>query len=464
MTRFHWRGAARLFTSLVVVSLTVGGTAAMAGTALADEGAPANGGVGAVLKGHSDVVGPVHIERWGKRDAGLFNLETANGDLLKTYCVDFPTSPISGSKYSEVDWGNTSLGENADAGKIKWILDHAFPTLSAADLKKAAGIDGELTDRDAAAGTQLAIWHFSDKLKSEAKAPAAQAVSDYLVKNAKVLPEPPASLRLNAAQLAGKSGDTLGPIKVDTSSPTADVALDEAAKAKKVAVVNKAGRPVATAKNGDELYLTAPRSQDAIEATVTVTASSARTHGRAFKGVRPGGGPSQTMILAGTKSLALNAKVSAKWESRGHNGAIPTVGFKENCAKGGVEVTAGNKGDLPFDFTLNGKTHTVEPGGDKTILIKADKDQRYNITVTGDHGFKKSASGVLDCGPKPAPSPSSSDTPAPAPAEGENHDGDLATTGASGNAPLIGGIAAVLVLLGGATVFFLRKRGKTSGN
>lgn len=425
----------------------------------------------AVLKGHSSKIGKVYIEKWGDRNAGLFNLETATGDVLQTYCVNFPVSPITGSKYGEVGWKETVLGSNPNAGKVKWILDHSFPTKSPKDLKSLANIDGELTENDAAAGTQLAIWYFSDNLRGKAESPAAQALSEYLIKNAKILPEPAATLKLGPAHLVGKSGDKLGPIAVNTSASTVDLSLDEAAKSKGVTLVDKAGRPVTTAGNGDELYLTAPKTKDAAEATVTTTASSAKTHGRTFKGTRPDGGPSQTMILAGKQTVKVSAKVSAKWEEDSHTGAIPTVEFREDCAKGGVEVSVGNKGDLPFHFTLDGKSYTVKPGAEQKALVKAGKDKQYTATITGDNGFKKSTSGTLDCGTAPSPAPSES--AAPGKETGDDRDGnsgdatnppaegDLATTGASVG-PKIGIGAAVLALAGGGILFAAKRRRRTS--
>ncbi|MGC5413380.1 thioester domain-containing protein, partial [Streptomyces sp. DT225] len=66
------------------------------------------------------------------------------------------------AKYLETPWDQTSLGGNKDAGKILWVLQHSFPQVNdLSALAKAAGT-GTLTEKTAAAGTQVAIWRFSD--------------------------------------------------------------------------------------------------------------------------------------------------------------------------------------------------------------------------------------------------------------------------------------------------------------
>ncbi|WP_416973252.1 LAETG motif-containing sortase-dependent surface protein [Streptomyces sp. 4F14] len=68
--------------------------------------------------------------------------------------------------------------------------------------------------------------------------------------------------------------------------------------------------------------------------------------------------------------------------------------------------------------------------------------------------------------PQPSPSPSDSSTPitpvnnAPTPAVGDSH---LAETGANSNTGLIAGIAAALVVIGGAAIFFgMRRKGSSN--
>lgn len=96
------------------------------------------------------------------------------------------------------------------------------------------------------------------------------------------------------------------------------------------------------------------------------------------------------------------------------------------------------------------------------------EDQAYDFTITGPGGLTKSFQGVLDCrttgNPGPAPVDETSTQLAPATAGGgAGTDGlDLAETGTSNATPIIGGVAIGLVLIGGAAVFFFRKKSDPS--
>lgn len=460
MIRVRQRAIARLSAVVVAASLTAGGAVAMAGSASADENHK-DGAAEATLqhlkRGES---GSVTIGKQSYR-AGLFDLKTDGGKHLKTYCIDFDTAAKDGSKYGEVDWNESSLAGNENAGKIQWILEHSYPAVKdLGKLSEQAGIDGDLNKKDAAVGTQLAIWNFSDGKKGAPKAEEAKKLANYLIKQAKDAKEPDAALKLSPETVAGKSGKKLGPITVKSSAENVQLKLDEQAQQNKVKVVNADGKQISSAHAGDDIYLTAPKNEDALDATVTATASAQVDGGRAFKGTTPEGKPSQTMILAGSQQLNLTAQSSAKWEGAEHSGPIPTASFKENCSKGGVQVTVGNKGDQDLVFTQGGKKYTVKPGKTKSYLVKVKEDQKYRLTVTGPNGFKKTAKGVLDCethgGVKPS-KPANSPSPA-----GNEKGEDLAETGASSTTPMIAGIAALLVVAGGGTVFFLRKRGANS--
>ncbi|GAA3063601.1 hypothetical protein GCM10020000_53830 [Streptomyces olivoverticillatus] len=159
---------------------------------------------------------------------------------------------------------------------------------------------------------------------------------------------------------------------------------------------------------------------------------------------------------------------TANWAKKG---AIPAVSARKDCAKGGVEITADNKGDEAFTFELDGKKNTVKPGGSEKVFVKVAEDQAYKITINGPNGFTKTFTGILDCktaetgttgGSGGTPSPSGTPVPASGSRTGGATGGDLATTGSSSATPMIAGIAAALVVVGGAAVFFLRKK-KTTG-
>ncbi|MGW4700405.1 LAETG motif-containing sortase-dependent surface protein [Streptomyces sp. NPDC004285] len=476
------RGVARAAATILVSGLVAAGAIATAGPALADDGA-GTGGVTAKLGGLTEADGVVIEEKDGKTwpvSGGLFTMQVDGGGTLQTYCIDLRTGAKRDYTYKEVGWDESSLHNNGDAGKILWILENAYPKNSAEALGAKLGVD--LSKKEAAAGTQAAIWTLSDDVKATPKSPDAEKLTEYLLKEAVKLEEPKASLSLSPATVAGKAGDKLGPITVTTNADKAKLQTAAGTPAG-VKVVDKDGKPVTDAKNGDQVFLDVPAGTADGTAELTAEATTKVSLGRAFVSVD---GPSQTLILAGSSDSTVTAKASASWAKKG---AVPAVTVAKDCAKGGLEVIASNAGDEDWTFDLKGTSYTVAAGETKTITVPLAEDEAYKFTITGPNGFEESFEGVLDCktatpGPKPSETPSTtpSATPStPATTGGTTGDttggstgttgttgstttggGDLAETGSSNATPMIAGIAAALVVVGGGAVFFLRKK-KTAG-
>ena len=201
-----------------------------------------------------------------------------------------------------------------------------------------------------------------------------------------------------------------------------------------------------------------PKGAEPGSTTVTAQAATSVPVGRAFTGIGEHA-KSQTQILAGSSESTVTATATASWAKQG---PIPAVSAEKNCSEGGVDITATNKGDEPFTFSLSGERHTVEAGGSKTITVPVQEDQAYEITIKGPNGFEKTFSGVLDCQTASEQSPSAEPSPATVGGNGDDS-GDLAETGSSSNTPMIAALAVALVVVGGAVVFMVRKR-KPSGS
>ncbi|MBD0710254.1 MULTISPECIES: LAETG motif-containing sortase-dependent surface protein [unclassified Streptomyces] len=501
------RGAARLAAATLVSSLVVTGAIATAGPALAADGAAGTGGVTAKLGGMSDRGDVEIVEKNGKKwprtvTGGLFKMQVEGGGTLQTYCIDLRTEAKHDFDYKEVGWGESSLHNNENAGKILWVLENAYPKFSAEALGKKLGVD--LSKNEAAAGTQAAIWTFSDDVKATPKSKDARKLTDYLLKEAVKLEEPKASLSLSPSSVAGKAGDRIGPVTVSTNAEIAKVATAPGAPSG-VKVVDKDGKAITEAKNGAEVYFDVPAGTPDGTAELTASATTKVSLGRAFVSID---GPSQTLILAGSSDSTVTAKASATWAKKG---AVPAVTVAKDCAKGGLEVVASNKGDEDWTFDLKGTSYTVAAGETKTIAVPLAEDEAYKFTITGPNGFAETFEGVLDCetappGPQPSETPGTEpSTPAPSPSTpdattggttggettggdteggttgdttgGDNGTttgttgttgtstttggGDLAETGSSSATPMIAGIAAALVVIGGGAVFFLRRKKAT---
>ncbi|PZT69457.1 peptidase [Streptomyces sp. SW4] len=458
------RGAARLAAATAVSALAATAVVGGAGRAAADGTAPRQGGATATMNGLKTYGAAVIHGADGDQQlsAGLFEMSVEGGGMLQTYCVDVHNPTQADAKYRETPWRGTSLGVNGDAGRIRWILQNSYPQVNdLAALADKAGVRGGLTEQDAAAGTQVAIWRYSDDVDVEAADPQAERLADYLEKNARHQREPEASLTLDPPAVSGRPGEPLGPITVHTNAGSATVTPPADAATSGVRIVDKNGKPVTSAADGDRIYFDVPEDAPAGTAALTVQASTSVPVGRAFASESR----SQTQILAGSSESTVSATASATWAEEG---AIPALSVAKNCAEGGVDITAVNKGDEPFTFELMGTEHTIAAGETRTVTVPLQEDRSYDFTIHGPGGFEQRFTGVLDCRTKGVATAGEAtrtlSEPSPVPQGGAVSDTNLAETGSSGVTPLIGGIALTLLVLGGVTLLVVRRKNPTPGD
>ncbi|MFE6975489.1 Cys-Gln thioester bond-forming surface protein [Streptomyces sp. NPDC057682] len=456
------RGMTRLAATLVATGLVVAGALTGAGGAVADEAPAHQGGATATLDGLKTFDSAI-LRTNGKNQklpAGLFEMTVDGGGTLKTYCIDIHNPTQDQAKYLETPWNQTSLGTNRNAGKIRWILEHSYPQIDDLQaLAKQAGT-GPLTERTAAAGTQVAIWRYSDDADVRASDKQAEKLADWLEKSANNTVEPKASLALDPVAVSGRSGKRVGPVTVRTNAGQVGV-TPPADAASGVRITDKKGKPVTTAVDGTQLWFDVPAGAADGSAALTVQATTSVPVGRAFAGATR----SQTQILAGSSESTVSATATATWAGKG---AVPAVTAKKNCAKGGVDVTTRNTGDEPFTYELAGAEHTVAPGRTETVTVPVAEDQAYDVTVTGSDGFTRTFKGVLDCltagtgtdglTTQTAEQPTTTTATAGGTGTASGPEGNLAETGSSNATPLIAGIAIALVVIGGGAVFVLRRR------
>ncbi|MBB0245486.1 TQXA domain-containing protein [Streptomyces alkaliphilus] len=477
----------RLAATVVASLMFVGGGIATAGSAAADETAVGTGGTTAQLVGlANDLSSTIKVGNKTYR-GGLFTMNVDGGGTIKTYCIDFGTPTARNARYQETAWGSSVLAANPNAGKIHWILQNSYPQVDDLNaLGQTVGLTGKekLTPATAAAGTQAAIWRYSDPQHAASATPtgkAAEKLTEYLYENAGEIAEPEISLELTPPEVAGKPGQKLGPIGVKTSAGTVSIAPNTSAG---VTVTDASGSPVTEAVDGSELYFDVPA--DAADGTASFTASAtlAAEVGRVFKGIHT---KTQTMILAGASEVSTSKTATANWAS---DGPAPTFSHQVDCVAGGVNLTVGNEGDQPFEFDFQGETHTIPAGGTKDIFVPVENKQEYHIVITDGEETLVEYHGVLDCEVSeptpPAEGEEGQETEEPAEGEEEAEEetetenepnpqgsGDdevkdespnLAETGSSSNVGMIAGIAIALLAAGGAAMFFIRKRGASSSS
>ncbi|WP_196218036.1 Cys-Gln thioester bond-forming surface protein [Streptomyces blattellae] len=452
------RGAVRLAVATLMSGLVaVTGVMAGAGTAVADGTAQNQGGATATIGGLKAYGAAVIHDEAGDQElsAGLFEMSVEGGGTLQTYCVDIRNPTQKGAKYHETPWSGTSLGANKDAGRIRWILRNSYPQVNdLAALAAKAGVKGGLTEQDAAAGTQVAIWRYSDDVDVDAVDPQAEKLADYLERNARDVAEPKASLTLDPPAVAGRSGERLGPVTVHTNADSVTVAPPADSATSGVTIVDGDGKAITSAADGSQVFFEVPEDAAAGSAELTVHASTTVPVGRAFASESR----SQTQILAGSSESTVSATASATWAERG---AIPALSAVKNCAAGGVDLTTTNKGDEEFTFELLAVEHTIAADESRTVTIPLQEDQAYDFTIEAPGGFQRRFAGVLDCQTKGADSGDSTQLlaePSPATVGGTTTETNLAETGSSGATPMIGGTAIALVVIGGGVLVLVRNK------
>ncbi|WP_416974331.1 Cys-Gln thioester bond-forming surface protein [Streptomyces sp. 4F14] len=453
------RAAVRLTALTLASGLAAAGILAGAGqaTAATGAGAQAQGGATATIGGLKVYGAAVLHEESGDQEipAGLFEMSVDGGGTLQTYCVDVYNPTQKDAKYHESAWSGSSLAGNKQAGRIGWILQNSYPQVNdLASLAKKAGIRSGLTEQDAAAGTQVAIWRYSDGADVDAVDPQARQLADYLEKAARGAAEPPASLTVDTPAVSGKPGDLLGPVTVRTDAGTVSVAPPPDAAISGVRVVDADGEAVTSARDGSRLYFQVPAGAADGSAQVTLQASTTVPVGRAFVSE----GRSQTQILAGSSESTVSASAVASWAKAG---AVPALSAARDCLKSGLDITAANKGDQPYTFTLLTAEYTVGAGETRTFTVPLQEDQLYDFTLTTPQGTAPRFTGILDCATQSRTTSNlttqtfSDPTPATVlPTTPTN----LAETGTDSATPLIAGTAIGLVLIGGTALVLTARK------
>ncbi|GAA4890832.1 thioester domain-containing protein [Streptomonospora salina] len=255
----------------------------------------------------------------------LFKLELDDGTVLRTYCIDFETGIVGGAKYEEDAWDNyPGKGDFAAPAKVHWVLQNSFPKVDVATLADESEVDG-LTEKDAVAGTQAAIWHFSNDVDFGDKGndPEVKALYDYLVGDAQdeaQSQEPEMSLSITPQQAEGTAGETVGEFLLETSADGVQVDLDSPEDVALVDLDN--GEPIEGAfTDGTEFGVQVPEDADAGAAELSASISTELHMGRLFKGSEQ---ETQTLISAEQKTVSADTAAAASWSAASEPSPSPS--------------------------------------------------------------------------------------------------------------------------------------------
>jgi TQXA domain-containing protein len=252
-----------------------------------------------------------------------------DGQELLTYCVDLDVSARLGARMTEAPWSaypDKAETFAAQPDKVLWVLHHSYPNVGLADLSNAAGV--ELSERQAIAGTQAAIWHFSNDAVLDGDNPEAiQRLYKYLTDaaiNTGIGDQPPASLSLTPELVENvDAGQTAGSFMVDSTAGDVQLTVEGPDG---VEIVNSVGdtiqpldRDIFSVQPFDrdifsvnEFWLSPPTDGKAGEAIVRATAQATVEVGRLFVG-EDENNPTQSAIAASSIETTATAEARASW-------------------------------------------------------------------------------------------------------------------------------------------------------
>ncbi|WP_217181969.1 VaFE repeat-containing surface-anchored protein [Streptomyces sp. AC495_CC817] len=321
------------------------------------------------------------------------------------YCIEHDVT-LRTRTGAVIDDASTYLGSNnflqpAVQSRVYWIITHAYPAVTLADLATTAGAPG-LTLVDAIEGAQYAIWNFTD-LAGDPPAPwnfnsaNSQAVYEYLANGAiaNAGPTPPVtpdvSVSVSGPGTPGEVGALFGPFTVSTNQATATVASSPA-----LPFTDAAGDPIdpAAVTNGQQVYLDLRGTTTSGSATVTATVSGADGTGLIVTTPEANGSPvpteeshAQTQILVAASTATTSASTAAVW-------AAPAIGTTLTDAADEDHVLAWDGGSLVDTISYTG----LVPGREYTVSGELMRKSDGSATgITGEATFTPTAAdGTVD--------------------------------------------------------------------
>ncbi|GAA2266866.1 thioester domain-containing protein [Glycomyces scopariae] len=247
-------------------------------------------------------------------------------ETYTVYCIDIRTPLDTESPYAEGDWEESGV---ANLESVRWVLFNGFPNVGAEDLIEASGgeVNPDWSDDELAevayAGTQAAVWHFTDdwelltdnpvKGGNDGEDEAVLAVYEHLTEDTGRVPDPSEYIvDLEGEEDAGYEDGRFGPYTVRSNA--GPVTLE--AEGGRLEKAN--GDAVESLEDGEEFWIVLEEASS--EITVTGTAAYDLPVGRVFLATteaslsgdaanRVISGESQKLILAEPRE----GEVPAEW-------------------------------------------------------------------------------------------------------------------------------------------------------
>ncbi|WP_344312357.1 thioester domain-containing protein [Fodinicola feengrottensis] len=288
----------------------------------------------------------------------LQKLQLSNGTLVPSYCTDFSIQVKVQAALVEDDWAGYSgaaAGISVQFSKVNWIVHHSYPTVtSLLSLQKLAGIQ-LISEKEAIAATQLAIWHFTNGINPDSAHNNLIVLQLYafLVGGANIgdALQPISSLSLiPAGPTAGLAGDKFGPFLVRTTARLVPLTLTAISG---VQLVNAQGKTVHQVINGEKVWVKVAAGLKAGKATIRASVDLGLiSAGRLFHSV--GNLKAQPVITAGEGQAPVLITVVVTWGGGDKGGTTgkPTQSAPGSTAKPTPSTAVSEaSGSLPITGT-----------------------------------------------------------------------------------------------------------------
>lgn len=278
-------------------------------------------------------------------------------EVLQVYCIDIRTDIDFDAPYAEGEWTESGV---ANLEHVRWVLAHGYPNATAEDLLAESGADASeewdaaATAKVAYAGTQAAVWHFTDGFELDGDEPviggtdaqnlAVSDVYEHLVANAGRMPDPSEYfVELDGLDEAEYQDGRFGPYTVRSNAGPVELTSEGGT------LVDENGDEVTVRGDGERFHIVLDEGSEGI--TITGNATYDLPIGRVFlatteeslseRATNPvHSGESQKLILAQPRE----SDVPAEWRFALD---LPEGGEEESDAQPQLPVT-GSKLTLAF--------------------------------------------------------------------------------------------------------------------
>ncbi|WP_225440054.1 thioester domain-containing protein [Amycolatopsis eburnea] len=334
-------------------------------SALADDGAAR----GRVSENAGTVGYRLNLDGGGDYITKLFSLKLSDGSTLKLYCVQITVGMRTDVDMVERPW-NKYPAENSpfekNSAKINWVLHHGYPgvgldalgsTLSKAGVKVNDGI----SEREAIAATQAAVWHFSDGVNLNLTKPLAEnnpaetnadvaALYGYLTgdENKGIAQQPKPTLNIAADKTEGAAGTKIGPFSVATSGDITSLSTELPDGVK---VTDADGKELKSTdvKDGSKLFVDVPADAKPGNGSFSLKVTGELDTGRLFVADNYAKKPAQSLIVADSEKTQVTAKAAASWTEAGAPATSPAPTTPGGAQSGGGDLAnTGVDAAVPF--------------------------------------------------------------------------------------------------------------------